>query len=116
MALLHRVVPIIYLLSTPARYDWASLMKCHTMPYFIRVFNVSKGLEVSRISRFNRQFIIIIISMKPCSILHTRLEYGYKTETKLFNFHRIFKSGGQGGGSCETPLDPPQSLLYPNPS
>ena len=33
-----------------------------------------------------------------------------RTETKLFNFQRIFKNGGGGGGSLELPeppLDPP---------
>ena len=34
--------------------------------------------------------------------------------TKCFDFHRIFKNGGRGGGSIKPPLDPPLllSALY----
>ena len=34
------------------------------------------------------------------------------TETKLFHFHRIFKNGGQGGGSSKPPEPPLDLPLY----
>ena len=39
-----------------------------------------------------------------------KMKYFGLTETKLFHFYKIYKNGGQRGGSCEyhePPLDPP---------
>ena len=46
-------------------------------------------------------------------LILSHFSYIFLIETKLFHFHRIFKNGGQGGGSSEhpePPLDPPLHL------
>ena len=59
-----------------------------------------------------------------CASAQTEQRHSYctfqniSTETKLFNFHRIFKNRGRGGGSSEPPgphSDSPLILIPDNP-